>query len=288
MSLKIEDITYTYLKKTPFARRALNNVSLEIKRGEFVAIAGHTGSGKSTLVQHLNGLLHPDSGRVLVDGEDLAGHGDKARQARHKVGMVFQYPEHQLFEETVAEDIAFGPLNMGLPAEETEKRVREAMAFVQLPYETFSRQSPFHLSGGQKRRAAIAGIIAMHPEYLVLDEPAAGLDPRAHDALMHKISLLHKNKQTTVILVTHNMDDAALLADRIIFLCRGQVLLDDSPQEAFRQEDKIAQAGLEVPQMMALLRRLRDGGLELDSDTFSVEEGVSRVLAALGRQDHAE
>ena len=288
MSIEVKDVSYTYMKNTPFERMALKNVSLVIEEGSFTAIAGHTGSGKSTLVQHLNGLLQPTSGQVLVDGTLLAGKNREARRARQQVGMVFQYPEHQLFEETVAADIAFGPKNMGLPPEEVDRRVREAMAFVDLDYKTYSQRSPFQLSGGQMRRAAIAGVIAMEPKYLVLDEPTAGLDPKGRQDLLQRILSLHKKQRITIVLVSHNMDDIAQAADRVVFMHQGEVLVDAPPRQAFFAEEALQQAGLAAPQMVTLLQQLRAHGLEVDPAAFSLEAGCKNILAALRRKKNAD
>ena len=281
MPIELKHVTYTYMPQTPFERMALQDVSLTIEEGSFTAIAGHTGSGKSTLVQHLNGILKPTGGQVLVDGTDLAAKGKDALAARRKVGMVFQYPEHQLFEETVALDIAFGPKNLELPAAEIEQRVRQAMEFVNLDYETYKDRSPFQLSGGQMRRAAIAGVIALKPKYLVLDEPTAGLDPRGREDLLQRIMQLHKKEKITIVFVSHNMDDIARTADRVVFMDQGKVLLDEAPAKAFFAEQEIAQAGLAAPQMVTLLTKLREKGLAVDPAAFTMEDGVAHIMKAL-------
>ena len=281
MPIELKTVTYTYMPQTPFERTALDKVSLTIEEGSFTAIAGHTGSGKSTLVQHLNGILHPSSGQVLVDGVDLAGKGKEVLAARRKVGMVFQYPEHQLFEETVALDVAFGPKNMELPAAEIEKRVRQAMEFVNLDYDTYKDRSPFQLSGGQMRRAAIAGVVALQPKYLVLDEPTAGLDPRGREDLLQRIVQLHKKEKITIVFVSHNMDDIARVADRVVFMDQGTVLLDEAPAKAFFAEKEIAQAGLAAPQMVTLLMKLQARGLAVDPAAFTMEDGVAHIMKAL-------
>ncbi len=281
MPIELKTVTYTYMPQTPFERTALDKVSLTIEEGSFTAIAGHTGSGKSTLVQHLNGILHPSSGQVLVDGVDLAGKGKEVLAARRKVGMVFQYPEHQLFEETVALDVAFGPKNMELPAAEIEKRVRQAMEFVNLDYDTYKDRSPFQLSGGQMRRAAIAGVVALQPKYLVLDEPTAGLDPRGREDLLQRIVQLHKKEKITIVFVSHNMDDIARVADRVVFMDQGTVLLDEAPAKAFFAEKEIAQAGLAAPQMVTLLMKLQAKGLAVDPAAFTMEDGVAHIMKAL-------
>lgn len=288
MPIEIENVTYTYMPLTPFERTALRNVSFTIEEGSFTAIAGHTGSGKSTLVQHLNGLLHPTTGRVLVDGVDLAAKGKAAKNARCCVGMVFQYPEHQLFEETVAADIAFGPKNMELAADEIDKRVRDAMEFVDLDYETYHSVSPFQLSGGQMRRVAIAGVVALKPKYLVLDEPTAGLDPQGRERLLKKIVQLHKKEKVTMVFVSHNMDDIARVADQVVFMNQGEMILKDIPQRAFFEEEKLQAAGLSAPQLVKLLKGLRANGLDVETAAFTVEKGVENILAALRRKRNAD
>ena len=284
MSIEINQVTYTYMPGTAFERTALSEITLTIDEGVLTAIAGHTGSGKSTLVQHLNGILHPTQGSVLVDGQDLSAKDKTSITARRRVGMVFQYPEHQLFEETVEEDIAFGPKNLGLSSEEIARRVRRAMELVRLDYDTYRERSPFQLSGGQKRRAAIAGVLAMEPKYLVLDEPTAGLDPRGRDDLLQRIVRLHREKKMTVIFVSHNMDDIARLADRVIFMHEGRVLLDRPPREAFREKLALKTAGLEEPETVTLLEKLQQRGLAVDTDAFTAEETARRIIRALRKR----
>ena len=284
MSIEVNQVTYTYMPQTAFERTALSKITLTIEEGVLTAIAGHTGSGKSTLVQHLNGILHPTQGSVMVDGQDLAAKDKTAITARRRVGMVFQYPEHQLFEETVEEDIAFGPKNLGLSAEEIARRVRQAMELVRLDYDTYRERSPFQLSGGQKRRAAIAGVLAMEPKYLVLDEPTAGLDPRGRDDLLQRIVRLHREKKMTVIFVSHNMDDIARLADRVIFMHEGRVLLDAPPREAFQEKSALGTAGLEEPETVTLLEKLQQRGLAVNTDAFTAEETAQRIIRALRKR----
>lgn len=284
MSIEVNQVTYTYMPQTAFERTALSKITLTIEEGVLTAIAGHTGSGKSTLVQHLNGILHPTQGSVMVDGQDLAAKDKIAITARRRVGMVFQYPEHQLFEETVEEDIAFGPKNLGLSAEEIARRVRRAMELVRLDYDTYRERSPFQLSGGQKRRAAIAGVLAMEPKYLVLDEPTAGLDPRGRDDLLQRIVRLHREKKMTVIFVSHNMDDIARLADRVIFMHEGRVLLDAPPREAFQEKSALGTAGLEEPETVTLLEKLQQRGLAVNTDAFTAEETAQRIIRALRKR----
>ena len=284
MSIEVKNITYTYMPKTPFERVALKNIDLTIETGEFVAIIGHTGSGKSTLVQHLNALLKPTIGSVMVDGNDINAKNEAAKTARRKVGMVFQYPEHQLFEETVYEDIAFGPHNMGLSEELVEDHVKKAMDFVNLDFAEYKDRSPFQLSGGQMRRVAIAGVIALAPQYLILDEPTAGLDPVGRKDLFKKIQQIHKKEKIAIVLVSHNMDDVAALADRIIVMNHGEITIDAKPKEAFAQIEKITEAGLTVPHMTALLEQLKQKGLAVDTTPLTLNSGVDSILAAIRRR----
>lgn len=264
MSIALTNIYHTYSKGTPFERLALRDVSLEIDKGEIVAIIGHTGSGKSTLVQHLNGLLKPDKGQAAIDGVNINAKGAQAKAARQQVGMVFQYPEHQIFAETVFEDIAFGPRNKGFKEDEVAKQVREAMAFVGLDYDTFAQRSPFQLSGGQMRRVAIAGVVAMNPDYLVLDEPSAGLDPRSRNAVFREIMALHKSRGIAIVLVTHSMEEAVKYADRLLVINGGQVLFDGQPASIFKEHGaELVQVGVDVPQVYKLAALLRQQGLTL-------------------------
>ncbi|MFC2638111.1 MAG: energy-coupling factor transporter ATPase [Mitsuokella sp.] len=286
MSIEIKHISYTYMPKTPFERQALKEVTATIEEGTFTAIAGHTGSGKSTLLQHLNGLLHPTEGHVVVDGVDLLpqkkSEKKAARAARMKVGMVFQYPEQQLFEETVEADIAFGPKNLELSGEDVASRVRESMELVHLDYERFHARSPFALSGGQMRRVAIAGILALRPKYLVLDEPTAGLDPRGRKEILSMVTALHRRKKTTVIFVSHNMDDIARLARHLLVFNKGMLVADGTPQAVFGQTDVLREAGLRQPHVMTLLRHLREAGLPLErTDVLTAEEAEQAICAAL-------
>lgn len=280
MSIKLTKIYHTYSKGTPFERLALNDVSLEIDKGEIVAIIGHTGSGKSTLVQHLNGLLKPDKGSATIDEIDITTKEAKAKNARQQVGMVFQYPEHQLFAETVFEDIAFGPRNKGFKEEEVNKAVREAMAFVGLDYETFAQRSPFQLSGGQMRRVAIAGVVAMNPDYLVLDEPSAGLDPRSRNAVFKEIMSLHQSRGIAIVLVTHSMEEAVKYADRLLVINAGKVLFDGKPAEIFKEHGaELVQVGVDVPQVYKLAALLRQKGLQLPEN---IKDDSSLVKAIKG------
>ena len=277
MSIKLSNIYHTYSKGTPFERLALNNVSLEIAKGEIVAIIGHTGSGKSTLVQHLNGLLKPDQGQATIDDIDITAKGAQAKAARQQVGMVFQYPEHQLFAETVFEDIAFGPRNKGVEEEAVAKQVREAMEFVGLDYDTFAQRSPFQLSGGQMRRVAIAGVVAMNPDYLVLDEPSAGLDSRSRNAVFKEIMSLHKSRGIAIVLVTHSMEEAVKYADRLLVINAGKVLFDGTPAEIFKEHAaELVEVGVDVPQVYKLADLLRQNGVALPEN---IKDDVSLVKA---------
>lgn len=284
MSIILQDVTYTYMPGTPFERTAIENVSIEIPSGKITAIAGHTGSGKSTLIQHLSGLLKPSNGKVLVDDVDInIKDNNESKMARRQVGMVFQYPEQQLFEETVEADIAFGPRNLGLTEEEISVRVKEAMEFVNLDYDTYAKRSPFQLSGGQMRRVAIAGIIAMHPKYLVLDEPVAGLDPRSKEELLKRIRKLHEKQGITIVFISHNMEDIANMADKVIIMNQGKILLEGSPKEVFdmSQADDILLAGLLPPKTAIILDELNRGGLKVDTSAYTVEKGVELIYQAL-------
>ena len=281
MSIEVKNISYVYMPKSPYERLALDDVSITIPEGKITAIAGHTGSGKSTLIQHLNGLISPTSGSVLVDGVDIAAKGQAARAARRSVGMVFQYPEHQLFEETVEQDIAFGPKNYGMSPEEISERVRFAMDFVQLDYKEYSQRSPFQLSGGQMRRAAIAGVVALKPKYLVLDEPTAGLDPKGREELMQRIMKLHRQEKNTIILVSHSMDDIARFADNVVIMNRGRVLMEGTPHEVFVREDFIRQAGLDVPQITNIVKELKMRGWDISSNIYTMDEAVDAIFQAV-------
>ena len=283
MSINLANVFYTYMTGTPFERQALNDVSLTIEKGEILAIIGHTGSGKSTLVQHLNGLIKPLRGNVTIDGIDIAGRGSDAKQARQQVGMVFQYPEHQIFAETVYEDIAFGPRNRGFSAEEVDKQVHEAMAFVGLDFETFAQRSPFQLSGGQMRRVAIAGVVAMNPDYLVLDEPSAGLDPRSRNAVFKEIMALHKERGIAIVLVTHSMEEAVKYANRMLVINKGKVLFDGKPTEIFSQhKDELVEVGMDEPQIYKLSALLRAKGLAIAEGITDGAELVKSIKKAKG------
>lgn len=276
MLIELKNVSYIYGRDSVFEARALNDVSLGIDESEFIAIIGHTGSGKSTLIQHFNGLMKPTEGQVLIEGENLA-ESKNPSLIRQKIGLVFQYPEHQLFEETIAKDVAFGPQNLGLPADEIERRVIDAMETVGLPYEEYKDVSPFELSGGQKRRAAIAGVLVMKPKVLVLDEPTAGLDPKGRDDILNEIKAIYDKLGITVILVSHSMDDVARLVDRIIVMERGSVLMDDVPREIFKHEETLVNIGLGVPQITSLMRRLVAKGLPVNPDCITIEEAKAEL-----------
>lgn len=279
MPIEVKNLTHTYSAGSAFQATAIRDVSLTIEDGEFIAVIGHTGSGKSTLVQHLNGLLKPTSGQILVDGEDLNGEKVDRRRVRQKVGLVFQYPEYQLFEETVAKDIAFGPKNQGLTQEEIDRRVRRAMAWVHMDYDKYAERSPFELSGGQMRRVAIAGVLAMEPKVLILDEPTAGLDPRGRDAILGMIKELHAQGGVTVIMVSHSMDDVSRLATRLVVMSRGQLVATDTPRAIFRQVEMMERIGLGVPEAAKLCALLRSRGVPLPDDVYTLDEARDRILA---------
>ena len=283
MSIIADHISYTYMPGAPYEKEALKDISLEIKKGEFIAVIGHTGSGKSTLVQHFNGLLHPSGGKVELDGTDLAGNTREARAARNKVGMVFQYPEQQLFAETVYEDIAFGPKNMELPPSEIQERVMDAMRFVGLDFESFAGRSPFSLSGGQMRRVAMAGVVAMNPDYLILDEPSAGLDPGAREAIFAEIMALYKKRKIGIIMVTHSMEEASRFATRMLVVSEGRIILDGRPAEIFLQEkEQLLAVGMDIPEVYKLADLLRAGGLRLPQDITDVKALLREVKKRKG------
>lgn len=279
--LQIEDLTHTYSAGTPFQRSAVEGLSMTVGAGEFLGVIGHTGSGKSTLIQHLNGLLQPTSGRILLEGKDIWADPKKIRDVRFKVGLVFQYPEYQLFEETVYKDIAFGPKNMGLDAEEIDRRVRDAAAFVGL-HETLLDKSPFELSGGQKRRVAIAGVIAMEPKVLVLDEPTAGLDPQGRDAILAQIQAYHRAKGAAVVLVSHSMEEIARNVDRIVVLSDGKVYMQGAPKQVFARAHELEQVGLDVPQVTKVAAALKARGLDIDTAVYTVEALEQKLLLLKG------
>lgn len=288
MSIKIENLTHVYMPKTPFEKKALDNVNLTIEDGEFLALIGHTGSGKSTLIQHLNGLLEPSSGRILVDEVDITSKEVKLTDIRKKIGLVFQYPEYQLFEETIEKDVAFGPNNLGLSAEEVSNRVKKSMEMVGLDYETYKDVSPFDLSGGQKRRGAIAGVIAMEPKVLILDEPTAGLDPKGRDDILEQIKILHEKYKMTIVLVSHSMEDVGKLAERIVVMNGGKIELLGKPSEIFKEVETLERIGLAVPQVTYLMRALREKGFDVSDEVFTVEKGTQEILKALANRGKRE
>ena len=279
--LTLDNVTYTYGAHSPFEKHAIRGVSMDIHEGELLGIIGHTGSGKSTLIQHLNGLLRPGEGRVLLDGKDIWENPKKIRDVRFRVGMVFQYPEHQLFEDTIYKDIAFGPKNMGLSEEEIDRRVRQAAAYVGLD-EALLEKSPFDLSGGEKRRAAIAGVMAMEPEVLILDEPTAGLDPRGREQVLAMIQDYRKTRGTTVLLVTHSMEDVARVADRILVMSEGRVAMLDTVEAVFSRAEELEAIGLTVPAVTKTLLLLQRRGVAVDTAAYTVEAATAQILSLLG------
>lgn len=282
MPVKVENLSHVYMKNSVFEHVALDNISFEIQNGEFIGLIGHTGSGKSTLIQHLNGLLKPTGGRILIDGAELHSKDVSMKQVRQKVGLVFQYPEYQLFEETVQKDVAFGPQNLGLPEDEVNARVREAIELVGLDFERVKDVSPFELSGGQKRRVAIAGVLAMKPKVLILDEPTAGLDPKGRDEILGEIKQLHEKQGITVILVSHSMEDIANLVDRVLVMNRGKIVFFDTPRNVFKEADTLEKIGLGVPQVTYLVRKLREKGFDI-KDCINIEEAESELLRLFKR-----
>lgn len=286
MSIEVRELSHVYGEGSPFCSVAIEHVSFRVTDGEKIAVIGHTGSGKSTLIQHLNGLLKPTSGQVLVNDQDIHAESANRRALRQQVGLVFQYPEYQLFEETIAKDIAFGPKNMGLSADEIDRRVRESMAAVHLDYDSLAERSPFDLSGGQMRRVAIAGVLAMRPSVLVLDEPAAGLDPKGRDSLLDMILSLREERGTTLIMVTHSMDDVARMADRVLVMNHGRLIHDTTPQQLFQQVEEMEAIGLGVPEAAKLAYLLRKKGLSI-ADTAITPEAVQQELIRLWKEGPA-
>ena len=277
MSIALEHVNYIYSPGTAYEKRALNDISLEIGQGQFVGIIGHTGSGKSTLIQHLNGLMKATSGDILYDGQSIYAEGYDMRKLRSQVGLVFQYPEHQLFEVDVISDVCFGPKNQGLSEEESEKNAREALELVGFP-EKYYKQSPFELSGGQKRRVAIAGVLAMKPKVLILDEPTAGLDPKGRDEILDQIEKLHKETGMTVVLVSHSMEDVARYVDRIIVMNKGEKMLDSTPKEVFRHYKELEEVGLAAPQVTYVMHDLKDRGFDVSPDATTIEEAADEIM----------
>ena len=280
--IETKNLTYTYGAGTPFSRTAIEDVNIAIKKGEFIGLIGHTGSGKSTLIQQLNGLLRPTSGTVLLNGKDIWEKKKEIRKVRFQVGMVFQYPEYQLFDDTVIKDIGFGPRNMGLSQDEVNQRVMQAVDFVGLDHALLEK-SPFDLSGGEKRRAAIAGVIAMDPDVLVLDEPTAGLDPQGRDHLLSQIKAYHKQRQNTVILVSHSMEDIARVADRVLVMNESKVFLFDETAKVFSHAKELEQIGLRVPQVTKIMMKLHENGYPVDPAVFTLEQAVKEILPLVQR-----
>lgn len=284
--IQTKGLTHIYSQNTPFSKTAVDNVDLTIEKGEFIGVIGHTGSGKSTLIQHLNGLLKPTSGTVLIDGENIWQDKARLHACRFKVGLVFQYPEYQLFEETVEKDIAFGPKNMGLSNDEIAERVREAAEFVGLKDKHLTR-SPFDLSGGQKRRAAIAGVIAMRPEVLILDEPAAGLDPKGRERILSQIKSYHEKTGSTVLLVSHSMEDIARFAGRVLVLGNGKVTMFDTVENVFSRADELIEMGLEVPQITRVFLNLAKQGFDVRRNIYTIQDAKNEILRLYQSGGHA-
>lgn len=283
MSIRLEHINYSYSTGTAYEVQALKDISLEIADGEFVGLIGHTGSGKSTLIQHLNGLLKADSGHIYVNGQDIYAHDYSMKELRNQVGMVFQYPDHQLFEVSNFDDVCFGPKNQGLDAETVKERATEALESVHFPKELYN-QPPFNLSGGQKRRVAIAGVLAMKPQVLVLDEPTAGLDPAGRDEILGLIAQMHKELGITVVLVSHSMEDVARYVGRLIVMNDGEIMLDGKPKEVFRHYKELEVVGLAAPQVTYLMHDLADAGLAVDVDAVTPEEAAQSIYRVLRQQ----
>lgn len=285
MSIKVENINYIYSEGTAFENYALKDINFEISDGSFVGIIGHTGSGKSTLIQQLNGLIKASTGKIYYKGQDIYDENYKLKEHRQKVGLVFQYPEHQLFEIDVLSDVCFGPLNQGLSKEEAIERAKSALTLVGLD-ESFYKKSPFELSGGQKRRVAIAGVLAMNPEVLILDEPTAGLDPKGREEILGKISELRKSRNITIILVSHSMEDVAKYADKILVLSKGELVLNGTPKEVFRHIDLLESIGLRAPEVSYIIRELREKGFEINEDISTIEEARDAILALVRRENN--
>lgn len=282
MSIKIEHLNYIYSQGTAYEKQALTDINLELPAGQFIGIIGHTGSGKSTLIQHLNGLVRATSGTIYYNGENIYAEGFSMKDLRSRVGLVFQYPEYQLFEVDVFTDVCFGPKNLGLPKDEVEARAYEALRQVGLK-EKYYKKSPFELSGGQKRRAAIAGILAMKPEVLILDEPTAGLDPRGRDNILDQIAQLHGERGITVVLVSHSMEDIAKYVERIIVMQKGHVRFDDEPRKVFEHYQELEQIGLAAPQVTYVMQELKKRGMQVDTGAMTVEEARASILACMGQ-----
>lgn len=282
MSIQVRDISYVYNEGLPDETVALKNISVDFYDGEIVGIIGHTGCGKSTLLQQLNGLLKPSEGTIVIDGTEITSPSAVLRDVRRQVGLVFQYPEYQLFEETIAKDVAFGPKNIGVPEEEIEARVRSSLELVGLDYDEIKDRSPFDLSGGQKRRAAIAGVLAMDPHVLVLDEPTAGLDPESHADLIDMVKRIHKAREGIIIFVSHNMADIADLCDRVIVMDRGQIVSVDTPERIFSERGMLSSISLDVPPVTNMMYMLKDRGLDIDTGMLTADEAVDEIIRCLG------
>lgn len=283
MSIELKNVMYTYAQGTAYQIHALKNINLNIPDGQFIGMIGHTGSGKSTLIQHFNALVKPTSGTILYNGEDVWAEKYNRRALRSEVGLVFQYPEHQLFENDVLSDVCFGPMNQGLSREEAEKEARKALLQVGFKEKNF-KKSPFELSGGQKKRVAIAGVLAMNPKILILDEPTAGLDPKGRDEILDQIAELHKVRGITIILVSHSMEDVAKYVDRLVVMNHGEVAFDDTPKEVFRHYKELEAMGLAAPQITYIMHALKERGLNVDADATTVAEATESILAALGKK----
>lgn len=287
MSIDIRNLNYIYGRGTPFEKKALDNISLKIDRGSFVGLIGHTGSGKSTLIQHINGLLKPSLGEIYINEICITDGKVNMKKIRENVGLVFQYPEHQLFEETVYKDISFGPKNLELSESEIDKRVKNAMAKVGLEFENYSKRSPFDLSGGQKRRVAIAGVLAMEPNILILDEPTAGLDPRGRDEILFQIRKLREEKpDLTIILVSHSMEDIAELVERIILISEGQIKMDGTPKEVFKETRQVESYGLAAPQITYFMKALKAKYSVLNDEVYTIEEAKKEIIRVLRGESH--
>ena len=281
MSIEVRGITHIYSEGLPHESVALDDVSFRAEDGQLVGIIGHTGSGKSTMVQHLNGLLKPKCGQIIVGDTDITAPGIVMRDIRRKIGLVFQYPEYQLFEETVAKDVAFGPANLGLPQEEIDERVREAIEMVGLDYEKVKNVSPFDLSGGQKRRVAIAGVIAMKPDVLILDEPTAGLNPKAHADILDMVTAIHESEKNIIFLVSHNMNDIARMSDKVLVMDHGKVVMDGTPAEVFSRGEELKAIGLDIPDSMEMAARLKAAGLDIDTNCLTMDEAADEIAKVL-------
>lgn len=281
--IEVKNLTHIYNEGLPHESVALDDVSFRIEDRSFVGVIGHTGSGKSTLLQHLNGLLKPESGTIVIDGVDITDSHTKMLDIRRRVGLVFQYPEYQLFEETVAKDVAFGPTNLGLEQEEIDARVRESIGLVGLDYDCLKDKSPFELSGGQKRRVAIAGVLAMKPDILVLDEPTAGLNPKAHFDILDMVSDIHERENNITIFVSHNMNDIARMSDQVLVIDKGRLVMDGTPSEVFRREEELKAMGLALPDATEIVSQLRKRGMELPADCLTIGQAADAIAAALGK-----